>query len=243
MSDPVSLFGLTALPADQSKLEPATTTPQPVSITSLHPPTTPLALRVDEYCKSHLDDDTYRHSLRVYSYGVAIATECFPDWHLRSDGGKLDETWFACAMFHDAGTTPAAMDSTRLSYEFWAGIFALDFLQKGEQAATKDQAESVAEAIIRHQDVQPVGNVTLLTTLIHLGTLLDNIGAGSHFIHPDTIKNIVDKYPRKGWSGCFKRTVEREKRVKPYAMVSRIEGFEDKIQENGNKAGVTGRYD
>lgn len=245
MSDPLSSFGLTALPADQSKLQPATTTPQPVSISSLRPPTTPLALRVDEYCKTHLDEDTYRHSLRVYSYGVAIATECFPDWNLSSDGGKLDETWFACAMFHDAGTTPAVMQSTRLSYEFWAGIFALDFLQEGDKegAATKDQAESVAEAIIRHQDVQPVGNVTLLTTLIHLGTLLDNIGAGSQFIHPDTIQAIIQQYPRKGWSGCFKRTVEREKKQKPWAMVSRIEGFEDKIEENGSKAGVTGKYD
>ncbi|KAJ9102332.1 hypothetical protein QFC21_002732 [Naganishia friedmannii] len=250
MSDPISLFGLTPLPADQSKLQPATTTPQPVAITSLRPPTTPLALRVDEYAKTHLDEDTYRHSLRVYSYGVAIATQCFPEWNLGSDGGKLDETWFACAMFHDAGTTHAAMQSTRLSYEFWAGVFALEFLQEGGKdggggggVATGDQAESVAEAIIRHQDVQPVGNVTLLTTLIHLGTLLDNIGAGSQFIHPDTIQGIVDAYPRKGWSGCFKRTVEREKQAKPWAMVSRIEGFEGKIKENASKGGVTGKYD
>ncbi|KAJ9121866.1 hypothetical protein QFC22_002489 [Naganishia vaughanmartiniae] len=243
MSDPISLYGLTPLPADQSKLQPATTTPQPVPITSLQPPTTPLALRVDEYCVHHLDQDTYRHSRRVYAYGVAIALQCFPEWNIRAEGGKLDETWFACAMLHDAGTTPQVMQSTRLSYEFWAGIFALDFLQSGAGGASKDQAESVAEAIIRHQDIQPVGNVTLLTTLVHLATLLDNIGAGEQYIHPQTIKGIVDAYPRKGWSGCFKRTVEREKQQKPWTMGSRIEGFEDKIEENGSRGGVTGKYD
>jgi cyanamide hydratase len=71
---------------------------------------------------------------------------------------------------------------------------------------------------------------------------LDNIGAGSHLIHEETIANIVGEYPRKGWSGCFRRTVETEKKLKPYTMVSRIDGFEEKIAENG-RGGVTGKYD
>lgn len=243
MSDPVALYGLTAIPADQSKLKPATTTPSAVSVAELKPPATAFCNRIDSYTRENLSEDTYRHSLRVYSYGVAIARECFPQWGLEK-GGKLDETWFACAMLHDIGTTEKNISSTRLSYEFWAGYLALDLLQKGEEGAvaTKDQAESVAEAIIRHQDVQPVGNISLLTGLIHFGTLLDNIGAGSHLIHEDTIANVVAEYPRKGWSGCFKHTVETEKKLKPWAMVSRIDGFEGKIEENG-QGGVTGKYD
>ncbi|KAJ9095428.1 hypothetical protein QFC20_001478 [Naganishia adeliensis] len=223
MSDPIALYGLTAIPADQSKLKPATTTPQPVPVAELKPPSTAFCSRIDTYTRENLSEDTYRHSLRVYSYGVAIARECFPQWGLGKDG-KLDETWFA--------------------YEFWAGYLALDLLQKGEEGAvaTKDQAESVAEAIIRHQDVQPVGNISLLTGLIHFGTLLDNIGVGSHLIHENTVANVVSEYPRKGWSGCFKDTVETEKKLKPWAMVSRIDGFEAKIEENG-RGGVTGKYD
>jgi cyanamide hydratase len=243
MSDPIALYGLTAIPADQSKLAPATTTPRPVPVAELKPPSTAFCERINTYTHENLSEDTYRHSLRVYSYGVAIAKECFPQWGLEK-GGELDETWFACAMLHDIGTTEKNISSTRLSYEFFAGYLALDLLQKGEDgaAATKDQAESVAEAIIRHQDVQPVGNISLLTGLIHLGTLLDNIGAGSHLIHEDTIANVVAEYPRKGWSGCFKNTVETEKKLKPWAMVSRIDGFESKIEENG-RGGVTGKYD
>ncbi|OAP54447.1 hypothetical protein AYL99_11548 [Fonsecaea erecta] len=250
MSDGEDLktYGFTALPADQSQDKPRTTSPEAVAISSLQPPTTPLATRVDSYVKSKLDADTYRHSLRVYSYGCAIARQCFPEFEV-TPGSKLDETWFLTAMLHDIGTCDEFMTSTRLSYEFFAGVHAFDLLQNpqvsggGDGVAPREQAESVVEAIIRHQDVQDKGKLTLVTRLIHWGTLLDNIGAGKELVHPDTINNVVAEYPRPGWSGCFKRTVEKEKKHKPYAMVSRIEGFEDLIAKNGAPGGLMAKYD
>ena len=143
-------------------------------------------------------------------------------------------------MLHDIGTTPENISNTRLSYEFWAGVHALDLLQDvkvsggGEGVAEKDQAESIAEAIIRHQDVQPLGKITLLTRLIHWGTFLDNIGAVVELVDQKTIEAVCAVVPREGWCGCFKGTVEEEKRLKPYAMVSRIEGFEAMIEKNAN---------
>lgn len=251
MSDEASRrYGLTAVPADQSAQEPSTSNPDPVAISALKPPSTALATRVAEYARSKLDADTYRHSLRVYSYGCAIARECFPEFGLTA-GSDLDETWFLTAMLHDIGTTAEFLTSTRLSYEFWAGYHALALLQDPtvtggggtEAVAPRDQAESVAEAIIRHQDVQDKGEITLVTRLIHWGTLLDNIGAGAELIHGETIQNVVREYPRPGWSGCFQRTVEKEKSVKPYAMVSRIEGFEEAISKNGSAGGLMSKYD
>lgn len=239
MADNISKYGLKALLADQEKCKPEISTPKPVSISSLKPPTTPLAARIHAYCKTQLPADTYRHSLRVYSYGCAIARECYPSFGLIA-GSALDETWFCTAMLHDIGTTPKNISHTRLSYEFWAGFHALDLLQNvqvsggGEGVAEKDQAESIAEAIIRHQDVQPLGKITLLTRLIHWGTLLDNIGAVVELVDQKTIEAVCAEYPRKGWCGCFKGTVEEEKKLKPYAMVSRIEGFEAMIDKNAN---------
>jgi len=144
------------------------------------------------------------------------------------------------AMLHDIGTTPQTIGNTRLSYEFWAGVHALDLLQNtsvsggGEGVAPRDQAESVCEAILRHQDVQDKGQVSLVTQLIQLGTLLDNIGAPqpAEWVTKGTIESVNEMYPRKGWSGCFAGTVEQEKELKPYAMVSRIEGFEKMIMDN-----------
>lgn len=247
MSDTTKTYGFTALPADQSQDRPKTASPQPMDISGLQPPQTPLASRVNAYVQSKLDADTYRHSLRVYSWGLAITRQCFPEFEVLP-GSKLEETWFLTAMLHDIGTCDEFMASSRLSYEFFAGIHAYELLQNpavsgGEGTASREQTESVVEAIIRHQDVQDKGMVTLVTRLIHWGTLLDNIGAGKELVHPDTIENVVREYPRPGWSGCFKRTVEKEKRVKPYAMVSRIEGFEDLIEKNGASGGLMAMYD
>jgi cyanamide hydratase len=257
------LYGLTAVPADQSKQEPATSTPGPLDISALQVPQTALATRVAAYAESKLDADTYRHSLRVYSYGCAIARRCFPEFEL-AQGSKLEETWFLTAMLHDIGTSPEFLTATRLSFEFWGGYHALRILQdgsvtgsgsdghgegrgegegEGEGVAPREQAESVAEAIIRHQDLQDKGSITLITRLIHLGTLLDNVGAGAELVNRQTIENVVREYPRPGWSSCFKSTVEREKSVKPYAMVSRIEGFEGMIEKNGQEGGVMGDFD
>ncbi|GAA5925414.1 uncharacterized protein JCM15063_005020 [Sporobolomyces koalae] len=247
MSDSFDKYGFTALPADQSKTAASTNSPAKVNLHDLKPPTTPLANRIHDYAKSKLSPDTYRHSMRVYSYGRAIAQECFPQWKLIA-GSPLDETWYLTALLHDIGTTDHVIHSTRLSYEFWAGIHALSILQDakstggGEGEAPVDQAESVCEAIVRHQDVQDKGQITLVTRLIHLGTLLDNIGAGSDLVHPDTVKSIVEGLPRPGWSGCFAGTVRKEKEYKPYAMVSRIEGFEPKIKANG-ETGLMSKYD
>ena len=82
-----------------------------------------------------------------------------------------------------------------------------------------------------------------MTRLIHMGTLLDNIGAGIELVNEKTIEAVNAEYGRKGWSGCFKGTVDWEKREKPYAMVSRIEGFEEKIEGNGKGEGVMARWD
>ena len=246
MDDAFTKYGFTPLPADQTKTAPSTTEPAALDIKDLEPPHSPLADRIDKYAKGKLSPDTYRHSLRVYSYGRAIAQECFPQWGLTS-GSPLDETWFLTAVLHDIGTTDDIIHNTRLSYEFYAGYHALDILQDvrvtgGEGIAPRDQAEGVAEAIIRHQDIQDKGYVTLVTRLIHLGTLLDNIGAGGHLIHPDTIESIVKALPRPKWSGCFAATVAKEKEYKPYTMVSRIDGFEEKITSNG-KDGLMCKHD
>jgi cyanamide hydratase len=56
-----------------------------------------------------------------------------------------------------------------MSFEFFGGFLALDLLQK--YGAPKEQAESVAEAIIRHQDLGDIGTISTVGQLIQLSTL------------------------------------------------------------------------
>ena len=66
------------------------------------------------------------------------------------------------------------MNKTRLSFEFYGGFLPLDVLQHDENdaaVAPREQAESVAEAIIRHQDLCEIGTITAVGQLIQLATI------------------------------------------------------------------------
>ena len=61
-----------------------------------------------------------------------------------------------------------------MSFEFYGGFLALNLLQH-ELQAPKAQAESVAEAIIRHQDLGQTGKITTLGQLVQLATVFGGL--------------------------------------------------------------------
>ena len=62
-----------------------------------------------------------------------------------------------------------------MSFEFYGGLLALELLQKEGYGAPKAQAESVAEAIIRHQDLGESGKITGLGLLVQLATVFGEL--------------------------------------------------------------------
>jgi cyanamide hydratase len=169
-SDAQTLFGFTPVASSAqtllSSVKPSSAAPFiPVSATPV--PDTALSRRINEYAKSHLPVPTYNHSLRVYHFGLAIKSHLFPSWAF------TNETYFLACILHDIGTTEENLNSTKLSFEFYGGFLALDVLQKASAGAVapRDQAESVAEAIIRHQDLCENGKITAVGQLLQLATL------------------------------------------------------------------------
>lgn len=66
-----------------------------------------------------------------------------------------------------------------MSFEFHGGLLVLDLLKK--EGAPTAQAESVAEAVIRHQDLGETGFVTSITAVILLATIF-----GESYSFPQT---------------------------------------------------------
>ncbi|KAJ5950363.1 uncharacterized protein N7479_008776 [Penicillium vulpinum] len=251
MSNPTNKYGLTAVPASAQDLlrntpcYPAPTSPPiPIPVSATQIPETPLSQRINAYACTHLPEETYNHSRRVYHFGLAIKRYRFPfaDWDFD------DETYFLACLLHDIGTTEANITATKLSFEFFGGVLALRVLQhdthgyenqdeavgtarardrgpqpgSGEATAPREQAESVAEAIIRHQDLSLVGSITALGQLLQLATIFDNIGVYSDLVHADTIKDVSIHFPRKRWSHCFAATIRRENSLKPWAHTTAL---------------------
>ena len=112
-----------------------------------------------------------------------------------------------------------------MSFEFHGGFIALnDLIGFG---TPKAQAESVAEAIIRHQDPAPqhtgytipagadidAGTITRLGQLTQISTEFDNMGFQPWLIDQDVIEQVVKQLPRLKWSSCFSRAIRAEVEV------------------------------
>ncbi|KAK2879542.1 hypothetical protein FQN49_000762 [Arthroderma sp. PD_2] len=211
----------------------------PVSATPI--PQTILAERIQGYAKVHLPAATFNHCMRVYHYGIAIKRYAFPTW------GFNDETYFITCMLHDIGTTDENLRATRMSFELYGGFLAMDLLQYpiNEHASTiidperrvtasNAMAESVVEAIMRHQDIRETGKITAVGQLIQLATIFDNVGVHGQTLNPETVKDVIEHYPRLQWNSCFAATIRKEVALKPWSHSTTLgaEEFPSRIENN-----------
>lgn len=52
---------------------------------------------------------------------------------------------------------------------------------------------------------------------------IDNMGYRARYVHPDTIEDVVEHYPRKKWSKCFSKKIREEVVVKPWCHTTACE--------------------
>ena len=90
----------------------------------------------------------------------------FPEWEYTS------ETYYLSCLLHDIATTPKNLRATKLSFEYYGGMIAHDIITKN--GGSQDLAESVTEAIIRHQDFIMNGMITTVGQVLQLATTLGN---------------------------------------------------------------------
>jgi cyanamide hydratase len=160
--------------------------------------------------------------------GKAILAHAFPAWSTES----FDETYFLTCLLHDIGTTDKNISATLMSFEFYGGLLTLQLLESLK--APREQAENVAEAVIRHQDLGDVGTITRIGGLVQLATIFDNMGLNPELVARETIESVVEAFPRKGWSGCFARTIRKENGLKPWAHTTHLgeEAFPQGVAAN-----------
>jgi len=182
---------------------------------------------VREFVKKELDEKTFNHSNRVYIYGTALVKTHFPSWSYDP------ETYYITCLLHDIGTAEKYLATTKMSFEFKGAIVARELiLSKG---GAEDQADSVCDAIIRHQDIfVKGGNITMIGQILQLATILDNVGLRANLVHPELIKRTCAKFPRNGWSDHFGKTIEKELTLKPWCHTSTFEvpNWKEGIQSN-----------
>ncbi|OBT54781.1 hypothetical protein VE04_05628 [Pseudogymnoascus sp. 24MN13] len=223
----IKTYGFAALPRSTrrplaSRVDPKQ--PTELGVDDIPLPDSPLAGKVVEYARRELPVETFNHR-------IAIARFSFPELLTPS----WITTYLLTSLLHDIGTTPTNITSTLLSFEFHGGLLVLDLLKK--EGAPTAQAEGAAEPVIRHQDLGETGFVTSITAVILLATIFgefDNVGKNAELVHPQTIVNITNAYPRMKWSQCFAHTIGQEMELKPWAHTSHLGEKEFKEGVLGN---------
>ncbi len=107
--------------------------------------------------------------------GQALVKNHFPEWEYTLEVISLHRSadlkaYYLTCLLHDIGTTPKNLRATKLSFEYYGGFLAHDIIIKS--GGSQDLAESVTEAIIRHQDFIEDGMITTVGQLIQLSTKL-----------------------------------------------------------------------
>ncbi|GLB11804.1 hypothetical protein AtubIFM57258_008674 [Aspergillus tubingensis] len=192
----------------------------------------PVVSKTWEYARAVLHPQTLNHSMRVYFYGMVITTQQFPE----IAASVNPATWALTCLLHDIGTAEENLTATRMSFDIYGGIKALHVLK--EFGATADQAEAVAEAIIRHEDMGVDGTITYFGQLIQLATTYDNTGVHPHvkgfegLVHRTTRRQINEAYPRLKWCEFFSRVIRKEEAIKPWCHSTHLVDFDREIEEN-----------
>jgi cyanamide hydratase len=81
--------------------------------------------------------------------------------------------YYLTCLLHDIATTPKNLRATQLSFEYYGGFIAHELITK--HGGSQGLAESVTEAIIRHQDFIEDGSITTVGQVIQLSTKLGKI--------------------------------------------------------------------
>ncbi|KAF8644021.1 hypothetical protein AX16_008737 [Volvariella volvacea WC 439] len=224
MADPsIEFYGFTPVPRDPEVLfkdHPTASGANPkqdlFEVTDFPLPDSPLVREVREFVRKELDEQTYNHSHRVYIYGVALVKTHFPSWSYDF------ETYYLACLLHDIGAAERFLSTTKLSFEFKGAIIARDLVLK--HGGVEDQADSICDAIVRHQDIfVKGGNITMIGQILQLATILDNVGIRANLLHPRLIETTCAAYPRKSWSEHFARIVEKELSLKPWCHTTTFE--------------------
>ncbi|KAL7935356.1 hypothetical protein V8C35DRAFT_333871 [Trichoderma chlorosporum] len=227
--------GWTSLPLDPSLLwngNPFQNVPGPILVDDIPFPKDPIVLSIQQYAKEKLPIQTFNHCMRVFYFGAAIVKQQFPK---EAETFNLS-TLALTSLLHDIGTAEENLSTTHMSFEFFGAYKALSLLL--QLGAPTDQAEAVAETIIRHQDLGTAGNITFLGQIVQLATIYDNVSNHPYLknitelINLDTLKDVVRVYPRQHWLGCFAGTIEREESLKPWCHSTHIPNFAEAVLNN-----------
>jgi hypothetical protein len=138
------------------------------------------------------------------------------------------EVVYLAAVMHDLGLISQFNGNGSFEVE-GAGVARRFLLEHG---LPEGRAHLVHEAIALHAAVGKAAKLAPEIALVHFGAGMDVVGFRAEDLSTDTVRHIVEAYPRHGFKKAFSEVLEDEVRRKPSShMAGHIGlGFSRKIR-------------
>ena len=152
------------------------------------------------------------HSYRTFAWGTALAER---------DGVPYDEeVFYVASLLHDVGLHPHFAASERPK-----PCFTLDSAAVAEQVAgahgwSAARTHTAADAITMHLNLWVSPELGAEAHLVHVGAYLDAMGARYPRIAPDTIRWVLERYPRDGTKRELIERVRDDSAISPRTRAS-----------------------
>lgn len=143
----------------------------------------------------------YNHCLRTYAFGDALGKKL---------GLKYDpELFFLGAVLHDIGLTDHVC--RHHSFEHEGADYAEKFLST--HGISQDKIDVVREAIILHTS-EIAGEKQPEIALVHFGAGMDILGLRAEDFSEETVKTILEAYPRLGFKKAIIQLITYDAELK-----------------------------
>lgn len=143
------------------------------------------------------------HCRRTYAFAALLGARDGLEWDA--------EILYVAAMLHDLGLTQRA--SGDVGFELMGATAAHEFvLQRGW---APERAALVHRAIALHLEVGRAVRERPEVALLHLGAAADVTGMRLEDISPDTVAELVERFPRLGFKAYFAERMREEARRRP----------------------------
>ena len=187
------------------------------------PPDTDLARQardlVDENCEPHI----VAHSQRSFQFAALVA---------RAERVTVDlEVLYIGTLLHDVGLAQRFAGSERFEMRGANAVRAM-LLDAGMDRV---RAESVWDVIALHASTAIATHKSVETRIANRGISIDVRGAGADQLPADTVRAVLDAWPRHEFPSAFSQTLIDEVRANPSSVrsswmeciaVTHVPGFE-----------------
>ena len=197
-----------------------------VDLDAIRIPDTSIVQQAMQLCQEVSSASLANHCLRTYFWGAILGQRD----HIRYD----EELFVVAALLHDLGLTPAyhGKDPTAQCFAVEGGRAAAQFAAKA--GWNEQHCNQVYEAIVRHLNLQVALEEGAEAHLIQAGAALDVIGLRYRQISPETVKAVLQRYPRLGFKQELDTLMSLQIQQRPnsrIALLYQIGKFGERIQK------------